>query len=63
MLSSIIAFAVDFVRNDDGRTAVEYAIMLALIVTVCLAAIVTLGSNANQVFSNSTLNSTVSGGS
>ena len=47
---------VDFLQREDGPTAVEYAVMLALIIVVCLAAITTLGSNANQVFSNVGLN-------
>jgi pilus assembly protein Flp/PilA len=42
---------VNFVRNEDGPTAVEYAVMLALIVVVCITAITTLGSNANNTFS------------
>jgi pilus assembly protein Flp/PilA len=43
-------FAVNFLKNEDGPTAVEYAVMLALIIVVCIAAITTLGSNANGVF-------------
>jgi pilus assembly protein Flp/PilA len=42
---------VNFLRRDDGPTAVEYAVMLALIIVVCIAAITTLGSNTNQTFS------------
>jgi pilus assembly protein Flp/PilA len=42
--------AVNFLRNEDGPTAVEYAVMLALIIVVCIAAIATLGSNANATF-------------
>jgi pilus assembly protein Flp/PilA len=38
--------------SDDGPTAVEYAVMLALIVVVCLAAIRTVGSNAKTTFTN-----------
>jgi pilus assembly protein Flp/PilA len=44
-------FATDFLRNEDGPTAVEYAVMLALIIVVCIGAIATLGSNANLTFS------------
>ena len=44
-------FAVDFLKREDGPTAVEYAVMLALIIVVCIAAIATLGSNANLTFS------------
>ena len=42
---------VNFVKNEDGPTAVEYAVMLALIVVVCITAITTLGTNANNTFS------------
>ena len=42
---------VNFVKNEDGPTAVEYAVMLALIIVVCITAITTLGSNANNTFS------------
>jgi pilus assembly protein Flp/PilA len=47
---------VNFLRSEDGPTAVEYAVMLALIIVVCLAAISSLGSNANEVFSDVALN-------
>jgi pilus assembly protein Flp/PilA len=50
----------DFVKSEDGPTAVEYAVMLALIVVVCITAITALGSNANKVFSNVALNTAVS---
>jgi pilus assembly protein Flp/PilA len=52
--------AVTFLKDEDGPTAVEYAVMLALIIVVCIAAIATLGSNANQVFSNVALNTAAS---
>jgi pilus assembly protein Flp/PilA len=42
---------VNFVKDEDGPTAVEYAVMLALIIVVCITAITTLGSNANNTFS------------
>jgi len=41
---------VDFIAKEDGPTAVEYAVMLALIIVVCIAAITTLGQNANSTF-------------
>jgi pilus assembly protein Flp/PilA len=40
-----------FVVSEEGPAAVEYAVMLALIVCVCLAAITTIGANASSVFS------------
>lgn len=39
-----------FIVSEDGPTAVEYAVMLALIVIVCLTAIGTIGTNANTKF-------------
>ena len=39
-----------FIVSEDGPTAVEYAVMLALIIVVCLAAVSAVGSNANAKF-------------
>jgi pilus assembly protein Flp/PilA len=39
-----------FLVSEDGPTAVEYAVMLALIVIVCLTAIQAIGTNANLKF-------------
>jgi len=41
-----------FLVSEDGPTAVEYAVMLALIIIVCLTAIQNIGSNANQTFTD-----------
>jgi pilus assembly protein Flp/PilA len=41
---------VNFLQREDGPTAVEYAVMLALIIVVCIVAITALGSNANLTF-------------
>ena len=43
---------IDFVKREDGPTAVEYAIILALNVVLCIVAITSMGTNANKVFSN-----------
>ena len=40
----------DFLRETDGPTAVEYAVMLALIIVVCITAITALGTNASNTF-------------
>ena len=55
-------FAVDFLKREDGPTAVEYAVMLALIIVVCIAAITTLGSNANSTFSSVATKAAPAGG-
>jgi pilus assembly protein Flp/PilA len=50
-----IAKAMRFLHEEDGPTAVEYAVMLALIIIVCVGAIQALGGNANNTFANPTL--------
>lgn len=42
---------VKFMKREDGPTAVEYAVILALIVVVCIAAITAIGGSSNQTFS------------
>jgi pilus assembly protein Flp/PilA len=42
---------VEFLKREDGPTAVEYAVMLALIIVVCIAAITAIGSASNEQFS------------
>ena len=39
-----------FLVSEDGPTAVEYAVMLALIIVVCLAAVSAVGTKANAKF-------------
>ena len=41
-----------FLVSEDGPTAVEYAVMLALIVIVCLTAISSIGTQASTQFNN-----------
>jgi pilus assembly protein Flp/PilA len=41
---------VKFHQAEDGPTAVEYAVMLALIIVVCIGTITALGQNANSTF-------------
>ena len=39
-----------FLVSEDGPTAVEYAVMMALIIVVCIGTITTIGTNANTKF-------------
>ncbi len=39
-----------FLVSEDGPTAVEYAVMLALIVIVCLTAISSIGTQTSATF-------------
>jgi len=41
---------VNFLKDESGPTAVEYAVMLALIIVVCITAITALGTNASNTF-------------
>jgi pilus assembly protein Flp/PilA len=41
-----------FLVSEDGPTAVEYAVMLALIIIVCLTAISAIGTNSSTTFNN-----------
>jgi pilus assembly protein Flp/PilA len=50
-MSKFVTSLVNFVNNEDGPTAVEYAVMLALIIVVCIGAVQLLGTNANAKFS------------
>ena len=52
MFAKLKTAVVNFLCKEDGPTAVEYAVMLALIIVVCIAAITTLGSNANATFTS-----------
>jgi pilus assembly protein Flp/PilA len=60
-MSNLLRHARHFLVNEDGPTAVEYAVMLALIVVVCLTAIQAIGTNANTTFT--TVGGKLAGGS
>ena len=51
-MKSVITKVQRFLKSEDGPTAVEYAIMLALIVIVCLTAIQAIGTNASAAFND-----------
>ncbi len=50
MLAHYLAPVIRFWEDEDGPTAVEYAVMLALIIVVCLTAIQLIGTNSNKTF-------------
>jgi pilus assembly protein Flp/PilA len=51
-MTSCIQAALNFLRREEGPTAVEYAVMLALIIVICISAITTLGTNTNKTFTS-----------
>jgi pilus assembly protein Flp/PilA len=48
-----------FNKSEDGPTAVEYAVMLALIIVACLVIIGSLGTSVSSTFSS--VNSSLGG--
>jgi pilus assembly protein Flp/PilA len=51
-MSKFVSSVKNFIVSEDGPTAVEYAVMMALIIVVCLAAVTSVGSNANAKFNS-----------
>jgi pilus assembly protein Flp/PilA len=49
-MNALINRTKAFLVNDDGPTATEYAVMLALIIVVSIAAITLLGNRVNAMF-------------
>lgn len=47
-----MTFVTRFLRDENGPTAVEYAVMLALIIVVCISAVKLIGTNANTTFTS-----------
>ncbi|MCP4248836.1 MAG: Flp family type IVb pilin [bacterium] len=50
-MKSIVKRAKSFLKSEDGPTATEYAVMLALIIVVAIAAVSSLGTKVSQMFS------------
>ncbi len=50
MKNAIMRRAKDFLRSEDGPTATEYAVMLALIIVVCITAVKAIGTKASAAF-------------
>ena len=46
----IMNFFKNFLKDEEGATAVEYAVMLVLIVAVAIAVITILGNKVNNAF-------------
>ncbi len=47
MMSRLASWVSAFLAREDGPTAVEYAVMLALVIAVCVAAVGAMGTNTN----------------
>jgi len=62
MLGRFMRRAVAFLKKEDGPTAVEYAVMLALIVVVIAAAVSNIGSTTNGMYNDLSLQGVKPGG-
>jgi pilus assembly protein Flp/PilA len=62
-MRSVLKAIVKFLRREDGPTAVEYAVMLAMIIVVCYVAIIVLGQNTNQLYNEPKLQKALQSGS
>ncbi len=58
-----IAAVRRFLQQEDGPTAVEYAIMLALLILVCFVAIASIGGETSNMLGNVNLHIALGGGS
>jgi pilus assembly protein Flp/PilA len=50
-MSNFMKSVRQFVVSEDGPTAVEYAVMLALILVACITIVTTLGGTVSKSFS------------
>ncbi len=60
-MSHAIRSISQFLVLEDGPTAVEYAVMLALILVACITIVTSLGLSTSGTFSS--VNSSLGGGS
>ena len=49
-MKAILNRAKAFMQSEDGPTATEYAVMLALIIVVCITAVKAIGTKSNAAF-------------
>ena len=49
-MKAIVNRAKAFLKSEDGPTATEYAVMLALIIVVCIGAVKSIGTSAKAQF-------------
>jgi len=62
MLGRFTRRAVAFLKKEDGPTAVEYAVMLALIIVVLVAAISNIGGTTSTMYNDLSLQGVKPGG-
>jgi pilus assembly protein Flp/PilA len=55
MFGRCAQLVVDFLRKEDGPTAVEYAVMLALILAAIIAAVGNIGGTTSSMYNDLSL--------
>ena len=55
MFGRFVQATVAFLQKEDGPTSVEYAVMLALIIVVVLAAVANIGTETSDMYNNLSL--------
>jgi pilus assembly protein Flp/PilA len=61
MLGRFVRCAIVFLKKEEGPTAVEYAVMLALIIAILIAAISNIGGTTSGMYNNLSLRSSIKG--
>lgn len=51
-MRSLMTRVQRFLVSEDGPTAVEYAVMLALILVACISIVTTLGKSISNTFNS-----------
>ena len=51
-MNHVLNLALNFLKSEDGPTATEYAVMLALIIVLSLAAISGIGTTVTGIFTS-----------
>lgn len=49
-MKNLMTKVQNFINDESGPTAVEYAVMLALIIVVCIGTVTTLGTQVDATF-------------
>jgi pilus assembly protein Flp/PilA len=52
MFGRFVRSTVAFLKKEDGPTAVEYAVMLALILVAILAAVTAIGTQTSEMYND-----------
>jgi pilus assembly protein Flp/PilA len=60
---NLMTHAIAFVREDEGQDLIEYALLVALISLICVAALTTAGQQINVIFNSIATKLTTAAGS